>query len=61
MVTRPPDDEVLETDWSIDLSEDGDITIEVAVNRPPLNMDLHIWVRTPSGDLLFAPVLLYPY
>jgi len=61
VVTRPPHDEVLEADWTIALSEDGDILIEIATNWLPLNEELHVWVRTPSGDLLFAPSLLYPY
>jgi len=61
LVTRPPSDEILETDWSLSVAEAGDVLLEIAVNWLPLDEEIHVWVRTPSGDLLFAPFLLYPY
>jgi hypothetical protein len=61
VVTRPPHDEVLEAEWTVGGSDAGDILVEIATNRLPLDEELHVWVRTPSGDLLFAPFLLYPY
>jgi len=61
VVTRPPLDEVLEAEWSLIEADDGAILVEVAVNRLPLNEEIHIWARTPSGDVLFAPFLFYPY
>ena len=61
LVTRPPWDEILEADWSIGVGEDGDLLVEIAVNGLPLDQEIHAWVRTPSGDLLFAPFKLYPY
>jgi len=61
LVTRPPNDEVHEAEWTIGASEAGDILVEIATNRLPLDVEFHVWVRTPSGDVLFAPFLLYPY
>ena len=61
VVTRPPQDEVLEAEWTLGEDDDGSVVVEVAANRLPLNVEIHVWVRTPSGDLLFAPFLLYPY
>ncbi len=60
-VTRPAADTVLEAEWTITAEESGDLIVEVTTNTLPLNEELHVWVRTPSGDLLLAPVLLYPY
>ncbi|MFC2078130.1 Ig-like domain-containing protein, partial [Candidatus Bipolaricaulota bacterium] len=61
LVTGPPADEILEAEWTISLAEDGTILIEIVPNRLPLNEEIYVWARTPSGDLLFVPYLLYPY
>jgi len=61
VVTHPTSDTVLKPTWTIRTEESGGLAIEVAANALPINEEIHVWVRTPSGDLLCAPVLLYPY
>ena len=61
LVTRPPVDETLDADWTLDTMESGDLAVEIDVRGLPLDEPIHVWVRTPSGDVLFAPFLLYPY
>ena len=61
LVTGPPTDEILEAEWVISPAADGTTLVVIAVNRLPLNQEVHVWVRTPSGDVLFAPFTLYPY
>jgi len=61
LVTRPPTDEILEAEWTINPAADGATLVVIAVNRLPLDEEIHVWVRTPSGDVLFAPFTLYPY
>ena len=61
VVTKPPADEIIEAEWSLVVGDDGDLRLELAIHRLPLDQDIHVWVRTPSGDLLFAPLVLYPY
>jgi len=61
VVTRPPNDQILDAEWSIGNAQDGALVAELDASRLPLDEEFHVWVRTPSGDLLFAPFLLDPY
>ena len=60
VVTTPALDEVQMAEWTVERADDGDTIVRIASNQLPITL-VHMWVRTPSGDLLFAPVELYPY
>ena len=61
LVSRPALDEIFEVEWTTRVVETGEILVEVATNLLPPSAEIYVWIRTPSGDVLFVPVVLYPY
>ncbi|MFC2082459.1 Ig-like domain-containing protein [Candidatus Bipolaricaulota bacterium] len=61
VVTRDVSDEIFGIEWDVVSQEDGSTLITLQSNQLPLNVPISIWVRTPTGGVLFAPYLLYPY
>ena len=59
LVTRPPSDEVLEADWTLEATDSGGIAVRVFTNGFRIG-EILVWVRTPSGDVLVAPISINP-
>jgi hypothetical protein len=59
LVLRSPSDEVVDTDWALGVTDNGDIAIRILVDGLT-HGEIHVWVRTPSGDLLVAPISISP-
>ncbi|MCK4571220.1 hypothetical protein KAT84_04630, partial [Candidatus Bipolaricaulota bacterium] len=47
--------------WDVGKVEGGDTNVTVFTSLLQLDVRLHLWIRTPTGDVLFAPILVYPY
>jgi hypothetical protein len=60
-VTQGIQDEVVAAQWDVTGQEDGSTAVTIQTNTLPLNTELHVWVRTPTGDVLFASYVLYPH
>ncbi|MFC2082458.1 Ig-like domain-containing protein [Candidatus Bipolaricaulota bacterium] len=50
----------LEAAWSVTQIA-GTMVVTIQTNTLPMNVELGVWIRTPTGGVLFAPYLLYPY
>ncbi|TFH07031.1 MAG: lamin tail domain-containing protein, partial [Candidatus Atribacteria bacterium] len=61
VVTMPGSEVAIPVEWMIEELTTGEPQVIVQTSILPLNVTLYLWVRTPTGDVLFAPYLLYPY
>jgi hypothetical protein len=61
VITRALRDDVLPAAWEVVEQTDGSTSILVQSHLLPLNVPLYLWVRTPTGEVLLAPILLDPY
>jgi hypothetical protein len=51
--------EPLDVDWSVEDGTPGEIILHVHAVGPP-SSEIHVWVRTPSGEVLVAPITVNP-
>lgn len=61
VATRGMDDQVLPIEWTVISVGIDSVAVIIQTNLLPLDSEFAIWVRTPTGDVLVATYLLYPY